>query len=59
MLYEVITMLVEGFHVGGFWSALFGSLAYSLISWALSSVLVVNGGGACLRRWRRLRNNFV
>jgi putative membrane protein len=29
----------EGFHVGGFWSGVFGAIVYSLISWLLSSLL--------------------
>jgi putative membrane protein len=32
--------LIEGFAVGGFWSAVFGSLLYSVVSWALTSLLV-------------------
>jgi putative membrane protein len=28
-----------GFHVGGFWSGVFGAIVYSLISWALSALL--------------------
>jgi putative membrane protein len=32
--------LVDGFNVGGFWPALLGSLAYSLISWLLSAILL-------------------
>lgn len=40
LLFQLAGNLVDGFQVGGFWSALFGSLAYSLISWALSSVLL-------------------
>lgn len=32
--------LIEGFTVSGFWPGLFGALLYSLISWALSSVLI-------------------
>lgn len=39
-LFQLAGNLVDGFQVGGFWSALFGSLAYSLISWALSSLLL-------------------
>ncbi len=31
--------IIEGFVVSGFWSGLFGALLYSLISWALSSLL--------------------
>jgi putative membrane protein len=29
----------EGFHVGGFWSGVFGAIVYSLISWLLSALL--------------------
>ena len=29
-----------GFNVGGFWPALFGSVVYSVISWALSAVFL-------------------
>jgi putative membrane protein len=31
---------VPGFHVAGFWSGVFGAIVYSIISWALSSLLV-------------------
>jgi putative membrane protein len=31
---------VQGFHVAGFWSAFFGAILYSIISWALSALLV-------------------
>lgn len=40
LLFQLAGTLIEGFHVGGFWSALFGSIAYSLISWLLSAVLL-------------------
>ena len=40
LLFQFAGNLVEGFRVGGFWSALFGSIGYSLISWALSAVLL-------------------
>ena len=32
--------LIDGFSVGGFWPAVFGSLLYSLISWLLTSALL-------------------
>ena len=32
--------MIEGFAVESFWSAFFGALLYSVISWALSSLLV-------------------
>jgi putative membrane protein len=40
LLFLLAGSLIDGFHVGGFWSALFGSIAYSLISWALSALLL-------------------
>ena len=39
LLFQLAGHLVDGFNVGGFWPALFGSIVYSLISWALSSLL--------------------
>lgn len=43
LLFQLAGNLVDGFNVGGFWSALFGSVVYSLISWALSSLLFSSG----------------
>jgi putative membrane protein len=40
LLFQLAGLLIDGFQVGGFWSALFGSIAYSLISWLLSAVLL-------------------
>jgi putative membrane protein len=31
--------IISGFHVQGFWSAIFGSLVISLVSWLLTSVV--------------------
>ena len=31
---------IEGFHVAGFWSAVAGAILYSIISWALSALLL-------------------
>ena len=33
---------IHGFHVAGFWSAIFGAILYSIISWALSALLLGN-----------------
>jgi putative membrane protein len=38
LLFQLAGNLIEGFSVGGFWPALFGSIVYSLISWVLSSL---------------------
>ena len=35
--------VLEGFHVRGFWSALFGSLVVSLTSWMASGLISSNG----------------
>ncbi|MBK8889930.1 MAG: phage holin family protein [Dechloromonas sp.] len=39
LLFQLTGHLVSGFDVGGFWSALFGAIAYSVISWALHALL--------------------
>ena len=39
LLFRLADYLVSGFDVGGFWSALFGAIAYSVISWALHALL--------------------
>jgi putative membrane protein len=39
LLFQLAGNLVDGFNVGGFASALIGSIVYSLISWALSTLL--------------------
>ncbi|KXB30040.1 hypothetical protein AT959_11685 [Dechloromonas denitrificans] len=43
LLFQLAGNLVDGFNVGGFWPALLGSIAYSLISWALSALLFPQG----------------
>ena len=40
VLFQLAGALVDGFQVGDFWSALLGSIAYSLISWLLSAILL-------------------
>ncbi len=40
LLFWLVAKFVSGFHVAGFWSAVGGALLYSLISWALSSLLL-------------------
>jgi len=40
LLFQLAGLLIDGFQVGGFWSALFGSIGYSLISWLLSALLL-------------------
>jgi putative membrane protein len=36
---------VDGFHVGGFWSAVGGAVLYSIISWALSTMILRDKSG--------------
>jgi putative membrane protein len=43
-LFLLVDKLVDGFHVGGLWPAIFGSLIYSLIAWVLQSLLGVRKG---------------
>ncbi len=40
LLFWMVANFVRGFHVDGFWSALGGAILYSLLSWALSSLLM-------------------
>ncbi len=36
--------VVSGFHVDSFWSAVGGAILYSVISWALSTLILKNNG---------------
>jgi putative membrane protein len=40
LLFWFVASFVQGFHVAGFWSAVFGAILYSIISWALSALLL-------------------
>jgi putative membrane protein len=40
LLFWFVGSFVEGFHVAGFWSAVGGAILYSIISWALSALLL-------------------
>ena len=42
VLFWFVASFVKGFFVAGFWPAVGGAIVYSLISWALSSVLLGN-----------------
>lgn len=39
LLFWLVANFVSGFHVTGFWAAFGGAILYSIISWALSSLL--------------------
>jgi putative membrane protein len=39
LLFWAVGSFVEGFHVAGFWSGVFGAIVYSLISWVLSALI--------------------
>lgn len=39
-LFWLVAQFVGGFHVTGFWGAVGGALLYSVISWALSTLLL-------------------
>jgi putative membrane protein len=43
-LFWVVAQLVEGFHVAGFGSAFLAAILYSIISWALSTLLLSKNG---------------
>jgi putative membrane protein len=39
LLFWAVGSFLDGFSVGGFWSGVLGAILYSLISWALASIL--------------------
>jgi putative membrane protein len=43
LLLKMVSGVVPGFYVDGFWSAVFGSLIISLVSWLLSSFVNERG----------------
>jgi len=43
LLFQFAAWLLKGFEVSGFWSAFFGSLLYSIISWLLSALVLGHG----------------
>jgi len=44
LLFWLVANVVEGFHVAGFWSAFLAAILYSVISWALSTLLLEKNG---------------
>ena len=40
LMFWAVASMVSGFHVAGFWSAVGGALLFSVISWALSALLL-------------------
>ncbi|MFZ6646628.1 phage holin family protein [Undibacterium sp. TJN25] len=42
LMFWAVANVIDGFHVAGFWSAVGGALLYSVISWALSTLLLKN-----------------
>jgi putative membrane protein len=40
LLFWMVTQWIDGFEVTGFWSAFLAALLYSIISWALSTLLL-------------------
>ena len=42
LLFWFVGSFIQGFVVAGFWSGVFGAIVFSLISWALSSLLMTD-----------------
>ncbi|CAG1003934.1 hypothetical protein BURK1_03078 [Burkholderiales bacterium] len=40
LLFWMVGSFVDGFHVTGFWSGVFGAIVYSLISWAIAAIVL-------------------
>ncbi|MGO4381742.1 phage holin family protein [Pseudoduganella sp. RAF19] len=45
LMFWLVAQLVSGFHVDSFGSAILGALLYSVISWALSTLLLKDDNG--------------
>lgn len=45
LLFWAVGSFVPSFHVDGFWSGVFGAIVFSIISWALSSILMPSKKG--------------
>ena len=62
LLFWFVASFVEGFTVSGFWPALFGAIAYSIISWLCSALILGDEKAARvrLRRYqpRRIHNGI-
>jgi putative membrane protein len=43
LLFWLVGSHLQGFVVAGFWPAFFGAIVYSVVSWALASVLLPRG----------------
>jgi putative membrane protein len=39
-MFWMVGSFIEGFTVTGFWPGFFGAIVYSIVSWALSAVLL-------------------
>jgi len=46
------SLLVKGFEVHGFWSAVFGALLVSIVSWLLTTSVSDRGQIVVIRHWR-------
>jgi len=55
MLLKMVSGVVSGFHVAGFWSAVFGSLMISIVSWLLNSFMNDYGGIDAIHKSQRRR----
>ena len=40
LLFWFVGSFIRGFTVGGFWSGVFGAIVYSIVSWALASLIL-------------------
>jgi putative membrane protein len=40
LLFWFVGTFLEGFHVGDFWSGVYGAILYSIISWGLTAILL-------------------
>lgn len=45
-LFWLVAQVIDGFHVAGFWSAFLAAILYSIISWALSTLILSKNDNA-------------
>jgi len=45
LLFWMVSQFIDGFQVAGFWSAFIAAILYSIISWALSTLLLRDKDG--------------
>jgi putative membrane protein len=59
LLLKMVSGVISGFEVHGFWAAIFGSLIISATNWILSSFLYRDGPGAYVEKEHRHTEEYI